>query len=140
MATIAIASVRTQSPSALWTGRILSGVASAFMIFDAGLHLARPAVVDQAFAQLGFPVAQSVTIGALALAALIVYLTPRTAVLGAVLLTGYLGGAVAIQLRVGAVPFNIVFPVIVASLFWGGLALRDRRVLVWLAGRGPIDC
>jgi hypothetical protein len=133
MATLSIEFVRPRP--AIWTGRILSGIAAAFMTFDAVLHLTKPAVVDQAFAQLGFPVAHSATIGALALVAVIIYLTPRTAVLGAVLLTGYLGGALAIQLRVGAVPFNVIFPVIVAALFWGGLVLRDRRVLAWLTAR-----
>ena len=135
MATLAIELVRPRTRAAVWAGRILTGIASAFMTFDAVLHLTKPAVVDQAFAQLGFPEAQSVTIGVLALAALIVHLTPRTAVLGAVLLTGYLGGAIAIQLRVGAVPFNVIFPAIVGALFWGGLVLRDRRVLAWLTSR-----
>ena len=135
MATLAIETTRTHSRPAIWTGRVLSGIGTAFMIFDAGLHLAKPAVVDQAFAQLGFPVAHSVTVGVLALAAVAIYLAPRTAVLGAVLLSGYLGGAIAIQLRAGAVPFNVFFPVIIATLFWGGLVLRDRRVLAWLTAR-----
>jgi len=133
MATAALAS--TPSRGATWTGRILSGVGVAFMLFDSGLHLAKPAAVSAAFAQLGFPESQSVTIGVLALIGVVVYLTPRTAVLGAVLLTGYLGGAIAIQLRILAVPFNLVFPVIIASLFWGGLALRDRRVVHLLINR-----
>src|SRR5438093_13092096 len=107
MATLATES--TTPRGAVWTGRVLSGIAAAFMTFDAVLHLAKPAVVTQAFAQLGFPESQSVTIGALALVSVIIYLTPRTAVLGAVLLTGYLGGAIAIQLRVGASAFNLVF-------------------------------
>jgi hypothetical protein len=135
MTTVALESVRPRGM--VWTGRILSGIAAAFMTFDAVLHLANPAVVKTAFAQLGFPDSQSVTIGAIALMAVIIYLTPRTAVLGAVLLTGYLGGAIAIQLRIGAPAFSLVFPLIVAALFWGGLALRDQRVgLVFGAGIG----
>ena len=133
MATVVRESARPRG--AVWAGRILSGIGVAFMMFDAGLHLARPAIVAQSFAQLGFPETHSVTIGLLALAGVIIYLIPRTTVLGAVLLTGYLGGAIAIQLRAGAVPFNVVFPMIIAALFWGGIILRDRRVGSWLMAR-----
>src|SRR2546430_14419554 len=127
MAALAIES--TTPRGATWTGRVLAGIGAGFMTFAAVLHLAKPAAVTQAFAQLGFPESQSVTIGALALVSVIVYLTPRTAVLGAVVLTGYLGGAIAIQLRVGASTFSVLFPVIIAALLWGGLALRDRPVI-----------
>src|SRR4051812_16533327 len=125
---------RPRGRGAVWTGRVLSGIAAAFMTFDAVLHIMKPAVVTQALAQLGFPETQSVTIGVVALIAVVIYLTPRTAVLGAVILTGYFGGAIAMQLRIGAPAFNVVFPVIVAALFWGGLALRDHRVGRWLIG------
>ena len=132
MATLAVDYARPHSRTALWTGRALSGFAAAFMTFDAALHLAKPAIVTDAFTQLGFPASQSVTIGAIALIAVILYLTPRTAVMGSILLTGYLGGAIATQMRIGAPVFNLIFPILIAALFWGGLALRDRRVARWL--------
>ncbi|HEY6219331.1 MAG TPA: DoxX family protein [Gemmatimonadaceae bacterium] len=113
----------------LWTGRALSTIVTLFLIFDGGIHLAKPAPVVDAFAQLGFPISLSVAIGAIELACLALHLLPRTAILGAVLLTGYLGGAIAAQLRIGAPVFNVIFPLIVAALLWGGLALRDRRIM-----------
>src|ERR1051326_1857715 len=87
----------------LWTGRALSTIVALFLIFDGGIHLAKPAPVVDAFAQLGFPILLSVAIGATELACLALHLLPRTAILGAVFLTGYLGGAISSQLRIGAV-------------------------------------
>lgn len=114
--------------AALWAGRVLSGLVALFMIVDAMMHLARPQAVVTAFAQLGLPLELSVPISMLSLACTAVYLVPRTALLGAVLLTGYLGGAVAIQARAGSAVFPTVFPVIVGALAWAALALRDRTV------------
>lgn len=99
------------------------------MIFDAGIHLARIKPVVDAFAQLGFPVELALTIGVLELICLILYLIPKTSILGAVLLTGYLGGAIALNVRIGTPLFsNSLFPVYVGILFWGGLFLRNRRL------------
>lgn len=126
-----MSTIRESSASnkALWTGRLLSGLASAFMLLDCALHLAKPAPVVQAFHELGFPISLSVTLGILELLCALVYLYPRTSVLGAILLTGYLGGAVAMQLRVGHPLFGeTLFPVYVGILFWGGLYLRDPRL------------
>lgn len=94
---------------------------------------ARPVAV--AFAQLGYPLDLAVGIGILELACLAIYVTPRTSLLGAILLTGYLGGAVASQLRVGHSFFEKVFPIILGVLFWGGLFFRDGRVRTIIALR-----
>ncbi len=115
------------SPSAgrLWTGRIVTGVTGLFLGMDTALHLANIAPVQQASARLGLPLHLAPVIGAVELVCLAAYLLPRTAVLGAILLTGYLGGAVAIQLRAGSPLFaEALFPVYVGVLVWGGLLLR----------------
>lgn len=115
----------------LWTGRVLSTLAILFLLFDAAGKFMMPSFVVDAFARLGIPAALGMSIGALLLSGTILYAIPRTAVLGAVLLTGYLGGAVAIQMRVGNPTFETVFPVILGIVIWGGIYLRDcglRRV------------
>jgi hypothetical protein len=132
-----IASTRTPGRARLWTGRALSGLAIAFFLFDATVKffVGFPPVVD-AMAMLGYPLQLAPTIAVIALACLALYAIPRSAVLGAVLLTGYLGGAIASQLRVGAPLFaNVLFPLYVAALIWGGLYLRDARVRALLAPR-----
>ena len=85
--------------------------------------------VAQAFKQLGYPVEIAVPLGIIELVCLIIYVIPRTSILGAVLLTGYLGGAVATQVRVSAPLFSTeLFPIYIGVLLWGGLYLRDERV------------
>lgn len=114
------------SKNRLWTGRILSGIAALFMVFDGIIHLMKIQPVVDAFAQLGFPLDLSVVLGILELACLVVYLVPHTSVLGAILLTGYLGGAVAANVRIGTPLFsNVLFPVYIGILFWGGIFLRN---------------
>ena len=122
----------------LWASRILTGLASAFMIMDGGMKLFKPAFVVQASAQLGYPESTLVGIGITLLVCTALYLIPRTSVLGAVLLTGYLGGAVASNVRALTPTFNLVFPVIIACIAWGGLWLRDARLreLLPLKNRG----
>src|SRR5512143_1222425 len=101
MSTQSIAQGIPPSKSALWTGHVLSGIVVLFMLFDATIHLLRiPPVVD-AFAQLGLPLSLAVTLGVVELVCILAYIAPRTSVLGAILLTGYFGGAIAIQARVG---------------------------------------
>jgi len=113
----------------LWTGRILSGLGALFMVFDGTIHILKIAPVVAAFGQLGYPLGVAATLGIVELICVALYLLPRTSVLGAVLLTGYLGGAIATQVRVGAPLFSTtLFPVYVALLLWGGLYLRDERV------------
>ena len=116
------------SSKRLWAGRIMSGLPTLFLLVDGGMKLFKPPVVLEATKQLGYPESAIVGIGLLLLVSTLLYLVPRTSILGAVLLTGYLGGAVATQVRVGAPLFNIIFPVILGVLLWAGLWLRDRHV------------
>ena len=112
----------------LWTGRVLSGLAVLFLLFDAFGKFALPKQVVDAFVRLGIPVNQSMTIGILLTVSTILYAIPQTAVFGAVLLTGYLGGAVAIHLRAGSSTFEMVFPVIFGVIVWAGIYLRECRL------------
>ena len=112
----------------LIVGRIISTVPILFLIFDGAIKQVKIAPVVDAFAQLGYSITLAPTIGILALVCTAVYAIPRTSVLGAVLLTGYLGGAIASQVRIGAGLFPVFFPVIIASLVWAGLYLRDDRL------------
>lgn len=109
----------------LWTGRILSILGVLFMLFDAVGHLFKPAPVVQAFAQLGIPLHLAATLGIIQLICIILYVIPQTAVLGAVLLTGYLGGAISIHMRVGNPIFECIFPLLIGIIFWAGLLLRE---------------
>lgn len=120
----------------LWTGRVLSGLAVLFLLFDSITKLMNVGPVAQAFGQLGYPVRLIPVIGTILLVCVIVYVIPRTAILGAILITGYLGGAIASNLRIGAPLFsNALFPVYVAALVWGGLYLRDDRARALIAPR-----
>jgi hypothetical protein len=112
----------------VWTGRVLSGLVSAFFVMDGVMKLLKPAPVVQATLQLGYPESTIVGIGIVLLVCTVLYLMPRTSALGAILLTGYLGGAVASQLRVGATWFNILFAVVFGCVVWAGLYLRDSRL------------
>jgi hypothetical protein len=112
----------------LWVGRIMSGLPTLFLLMDGGMKLYKPRVVVEATVQMGYPESAIVGIGVVLLLSTLLFLLPRTSIFGAILLTGYLGGAVASQVRVSAVPFNIVFPVVIGVLLWGGLWLRDRRL------------
>jgi hypothetical protein len=119
------------STKALWAGRIISGLVVLFLLVDAGFKLIRPlpAPAVEAFGKLGYPVEFASGIGILLLACVAVYLIPRTSFLGAILLTGYLGGAVASHVRVGDPWFShALFPVYIGLLVWGGLYLRDQRL------------
>lgn len=123
--------IKTISKGFTWTGRVLSTLTVLFMLFDAFGKFAKPAAVLDACARLGIPASNILSIGVLLLISTIIYAIPRTAVLGAVLLTGYLGGAVAIQMRAGSPTFETVFPVIFGVVLWGGVYLREcglRRV------------
>jgi hypothetical protein len=113
----------------LWAGRILSGVAALFMAFDGVIHILKISPVVEAFGQLGYPLSVAVTLGVVELVCVLLYVFPRTSVLGAILLTGYLGGAIATQVRIGAPLLSTgLFPVYVALFVWGGIYLRDERV------------
>lgn len=111
------------------TGRVLSGIAVLFLLFDAIGKLMLPEAVVKGTTELGWPVDVIFTLGVIQVVCLIAYLIPRTAFLGAILWTGYLGGAIATHVRIDNPLFShILFPVYVAALLWGGLWLRDRRL------------
>src|SRR4026207_1909570 len=113
----------------LWGGRIMSWLPALFLLIDGVMKLFKPAVVVEATVKLGYAENTILPIGIVLTVCTILYLIPRTAVLGAILLTGYLGGAVATHVRVGSPLFShILFPVYVAVLLWGGLYLRDERL------------
>jgi hypothetical protein len=123
--------------AARWTGRIMSGLVVAFMAFDAAMKLARLPLVIKGTVELGYPVSSIVPMGIILLTCVVLYLIPRTAILGAVLLTGYLGGAIATHVRVGNPLFtHVLAPIYVAAFVWAGLYLRDARARVLLARRG----
>ena len=112
-----------------WAGRIASGLVISFLTFDSIIKVLALAPAVQATAQLGYPANMVTGLGILELACVIVYAVPRTSALGAILLTGWLGGAIATHLRIGSpLVSHTLFPVYVAALIWGGLWLRSERV------------
>ncbi|HEY1308163.1 MAG TPA: DoxX family protein [Vicinamibacterales bacterium] len=112
-----------------WGGIVLTVLVTAFLIFDAVIKLIVIGPVVTAFGELGYPISLAPVIGTLALACLALYLLPRTSFLGAILLTGYLGGAVASHVRIGSpLLTHKLFPIYIALMVWGGLFLRDPRL------------
>jgi hypothetical protein len=139
MTTLAIqttaAADREPSRTRLWTGRVLSGLAVLFLSFDAIFKLANTKPAVEGTVKLGYPPDSLLTIGLLEAICVALYVYRRTAPLGAVLLTGFLGGAVATHLRLGdPLATHTLFPVYVASFAWGGLLLRDGRIGALLRG------
>jgi DoxX-like family len=116
------------SKKMLWAGRIMSALPVLFLLFDGGAKLVQPAPVVEGTVKLGYPVSVILGLGIVLLASTLLYIIPRTAVLGAILLTGYLGGAVASNVRIQEGWFPILFPVFFGALIWGGLYLRDVRL------------
>jgi hypothetical protein len=116
----------------VWTGRIISALPALFLIIDGAAKLFKPAPVIEATVRLGYSENAIIPIGILLLICTVIYLIPKTSVLGAILLTGYLGGAVATHVRAAEGVFPVVFPIIIGGLLWLGLYLRNRslRVLV----------
>lgn len=126
----------TDSRGMLRTGRALSGLAVAFLIFDSAGKLFEVQPVIEGTKQLGYSPDIVFGLGVTLLSCVLAYLVPRTSVLGAVLLTGYLGGAVATHVRVGSPLFtHVLFPTYLAALIWGGLVLRDARLRAFLPWR-----
>ena len=113
------------SKASLWTGRILSTLAVLLFVFTAMFSLLKPAAAMQGFVHYGYPQSALLRIAIVEILCAIVYAIPRTAVLGAILLTGYLGGATATHVRVGEPP---ILAIIVGIVVWLGLYLRDRRL------------
>jgi hypothetical protein len=115
---------------------VLTGIPVAFLAFDAAIKLANPAFVTEASAKIGVPPELTVLLGVILGVCLALYLIPRTAPLGAVLLTGYLGGAILTHLRIGdPLISHTLFPIYVGALLWAGLYLRDDRVRRLVAAR-----
>ena len=112
-----------------WAGRILTGLAVVFLTFDAAVKfLATPEAVEGTV-RLGYQPHHLPIIGTIAVVCLLLYVVPRTAPLGAILWTGYLGGAIATQLRIdNPLLSHVLFPIYVAAVIWGGLYLRDARL------------
>lgn len=123
------------SKKKLWASRIITALVALFFTLDSVIKFLRPAPVVAAFAHLGLPISLSIPIGVLLLLCTAIYLMPGSAFLGAILLTGYLGGAIAIHVRVGDPIFDTIFPVAFGVLVWAGLCLRDERMLNLLKRR-----
>ena len=119
---------QTVSKKNLWIGRIVSGLPALFLLVDGAMKLVKPAVVVDATTKLGYSESVIIPIGIVLIVCTILYLIPTTSVLGAILLTGYLGGAVATHVRAAEGVFPIVFPIIFGALLWLGLYLNDTRL------------
>ena len=124
------------SKKALWAGRIISTLPALFLLLDGVMKLVKPKPVVDATVGLGYSESVILPLGIVLLICTILYSIPRTAILGAILLTGYLGGAVATHVRAGEGLFPILFPVIFGVLLWGGLWLRDERLRAFIPLRG----
>ncbi len=119
----------TTSKKMLWTGRIVSALVVVLMLFDASLKVLRVRAVVEGTVQVGYPVNTVLPIGIVLLVCVVLYAIPRTSILGAILLTGYLGGAVATNVRISSPLFSgILVPVYVGVLAWGGLYLCDESL------------
>ena len=120
----------SESGKTHWIGRAMTALAALFMLFDGAMKLIPHfGPVEENFARLGYVPEVGPGIGTLELTCVALYVLPRTSILGAILLTGYLGGAIATHVRVGdPLLSHILFPVYVALLIWGGLFLREGRV------------
>jgi hypothetical protein len=127
----AIAQTIPVSDKASWTGYVLSGLVILFLVFDGVIKLVPIAAVTDTMMELGYPSSPNLSrgLGVLTLACTLLYAIPRTSVLGAILLTGLMGGAIATHLRVGSPLFShMFFGVYLGLMIWGGLFLRDDRL------------
>ena len=128
--------MKTISTTQRWAGRILSGIAVLFLLMDGVMKVVREPHAVAGTLELGYPDSAVVLLGVLVLVGTGLYLVPRTSVLGAIYLTGFLGGAVATHVRVGNPLFShTLFPTYLAAMLWGGLMLRDARTRALLLGR-----
>lgn len=117
------------SRKAIWAGRILSGLVALFLLMDGIMKQFEPDFVLKEMTRLGYPESLTRGIGMALLACVILYMIPRTSVLGAIFLTGYLGGAVATHTRIGDPLFShMLFPIYMAVFMWGGLYLREAKL------------
>lgn len=128
------------SKKGLWAGRIMSGLAVAFLAFDVVLKFLKPAPapVVEAFAHLGWSLSLAPVLGTILLVSTVLYVIPNTSVFGAIVLTGYLGGAVSTHLRAGDPLFShVLFPTYLGVLLWGGLYFREDRLRALIPLRSP---
>jgi hypothetical protein len=109
-----------------WISYVLSALPVLFMLMSSSMKLSRAPMVIEGMAKAGMSATVVVTIGAVELLCVIIYLVPRTAVLGAVLMTGYLGGAIMVHVRAGEL--TLIVPLLLGMMAWGGLYLRDARI------------
>ena len=110
-------------------GAVLTAIVALFLTFDTVLKVLKLAPAIDGTTALGYPANRVFPIGVIELVCLVLYLIPRTAVLGAILLTGYLGGAIATHVRIGSpLLSHTLFPIYVAVMIWGGLFLREPRL------------
>ena len=121
----------------LWTGRIIIALTVLFLIFDGVTKIMQTSQVKEGMATLGYPASLTVPIGILVLVCTAFYVIPATSILGAVLLTGFLGGATAAMVRANAPGHPYLFPVIFGGFVWLGLYLRDPRIGEFLPMRRP---
>ena len=120
--------VSSGSTATRWTGYLMTILTSLFLLLDGVMKLFKPRFVVEATMQLGYQESAILPIGIALVVCTVLYLLPITSVLGAILLTGYLGGAVATHVRAGQGAFPVIFPVIIGVLIWGGLYFRDHRL------------
>ena len=117
------------SKTSLWAGRILSGLVVLFMVSDGAIKVLRLPTAIEGTLSLGYPVSVVFPLGIIVMVCILLYVIPQSSVLGAILLTAYLGGAVATHVRVGNPLFShVLFPTYVGVLAWLGLFLRDERL------------
>jgi len=127
----------SDSKGSLWAGRIISGLLVLFLVFDGVTKAIKTPQVVEATVRVGFPESTIIGMGIALLVSTALYVIPRTSVLGAILLTGYLGGATATNVRAGTGVFNTCFPIIFGVLVWLGLYLRDSRLRALITLRVP---
>src|SRR3954451_18318541 len=116
------------SKAATWAGRVLTALAVLFLLFDGVAKVMMVAPVLEACAQLQVPERVIPGLGVVLIVSTLIYAFPPTSVLGAIILTGYLGGATWTHVRMGGPAFPMVFPILFGALIWGGLALREPRL------------
>jgi hypothetical protein len=128
--------IHSASKRGLRFGRIMAAFTVLFLLVDGVMKLIKPPPVVQATVDLGYPESRIIGLGIVLLACVVLYVIPKTSLLGAILLTGYLGGAVATHVRVGSPLFtHTLFPVYLGALVWGGLFLRDPRIRMLILGK-----
>jgi DoxX-like family len=127
----------SNSKAAFWTGSIISGIVALFLLWGGVMDLLRPPYVVEGMVKYGYPESSLLGIGIALLISAVLYVVPPTSVLGAILLTGYLGGAVSTHVRASDPLGRILMPVLFGVLIWGGLYLRDDRLRALLPLRRP---